>query len=207
MGFLKKLLVRVARQSPAMIVAMLALFVALTGTAVATTSALIGSAQIRNNSITGLDVKNRSLRPIDFRGSVRGPRGLRGLLGATGATGATGAAGAKGDEGRQGRSRPDAVGLSSTNGRRRRLRCDVSQAVTDLGGSGDVKSAASTPASAIRARLTSPSMGMRFRRITERHDDTPTCRRNPQLDVRERLTRRRGCGPVVVDSRAARPCC
>ena len=76
-----------ARQSPALIVAMLALFVALTGTAVATTSALIGSAQIRNNSITGLDVKNKSLRPIDFRGSVRGPRGLRGLPGATGATG------------------------------------------------------------------------------------------------------------------------
>ena len=80
MGLLKKLLARVARQSPALIVAMLALFVALTGTAVATTSALIGSAQIRNNSITGLDVKNRSLRPIDFRGSVRGPRGLRGRL-------------------------------------------------------------------------------------------------------------------------------
>ena len=85
--WLKKLLVRMARQSPALIVAMLALFVALTGTAVATTSALIGSAQIRNNSITGLDVKNRSLRPIDFRGSVRGPRGLRGLTGATGAAG------------------------------------------------------------------------------------------------------------------------
>ena len=102
MGSLKKLLVRVARQSPAMIVAMLALFVALTGTAVATTSALIGSAQIRNNSITGLDVKNRSLRPIDFRGSVRGPRGLRGLPGATGATGATGAKGDKGDTGAPG---------------------------------------------------------------------------------------------------------
>jgi hypothetical protein len=96
---LKKLLVRVARQSPALIVAMLALFVALTGTAVATTSALIGSAQIRNNSITGLDVKNKSLRPIDFRGSVRGPRGLRGLPGATGATGATGPKGDKGDPG------------------------------------------------------------------------------------------------------------
>jgi hypothetical protein len=85
-----------------MIVAMLALFVALSGTAVATTSALIGSAQIRNNSITGLDVKNRSLRPIDFRGSVRGPRGLRGLTGATGAAGAAGAAGAKGDKGDKG---------------------------------------------------------------------------------------------------------
>ncbi len=98
MGFLKKVLVRVARQSPAMIVAMLALFVALTGTAVATTSALIGSAQIRNNSITGLDVKNRSLRPIDFRGSVRGPRGLRGLPGATGATGAAAQPARKGDK-------------------------------------------------------------------------------------------------------------
>jgi Collagen triple helix repeat (20 copies) len=96
---LKKLLVRVARQSPAMIVAMLALFVALTGTAVATTSALIGGAQIRNNSITGLDVKNRSLRPIDFRGSIRGPRGLRGLPGAAGAPGTAGATGAKGDKG------------------------------------------------------------------------------------------------------------
>jgi hypothetical protein len=102
---LKKLLVRLVRQSPAMIVAMLALFVALTGTAVATSSALIGSAQIKNNSITGLDVKNRSLRPIDFRGSVRGPRGLRGLTGATGApgaAGAAGAAGAKGDTGEAG---------------------------------------------------------------------------------------------------------
>ena len=99
MNLLKQLLVRMVRQSPAMIVAMLALFVALTGTAVATTSALITGNQIKNNSITGLDVKNRSLRPIDFRGSVRGPRGLRGLPGATGATGAAGAKGDKGDTG------------------------------------------------------------------------------------------------------------
>jgi hypothetical protein len=85
-----------------LVVAMIALFVALTGTAVATTSALITGNQIKNNSITGLDVRNRSLRPIDFRGSVRGPRGLRGLTGATGATGAPGAAGAKGDKGDKG---------------------------------------------------------------------------------------------------------
>jgi hypothetical protein len=99
---LKKFLVRVARQSPAMIVAMLALFVALTGTAVATTSALIGSAQIRNNSITGIDVKNRSLRPIDFRGSVRGPRGLRGLRGLVGPQGPAGPQGLAGAQGIQG---------------------------------------------------------------------------------------------------------
>jgi hypothetical protein len=74
-----------------MIVAMLALFVALTGTAVATTSALITGNQIKNSSITGLDVKNRSLTPRDFRGSVRGPRGLRGLQGIQGVQGPPGA--------------------------------------------------------------------------------------------------------------------
>jgi hypothetical protein len=77
-----------------MIVAMLALFVALTGTAVATTSALITGKQIKNSSITGADVKNKSLTSKDFKGSLRGPRGLRGLTGATGATGATGPPGA-----------------------------------------------------------------------------------------------------------------
>jgi hypothetical protein len=102
---LKRLFSRFARQSPAMIVGMIALFVALSGTAVATTSALITGNQIKNSSITGVDVKNKSLTPRDFRGSVRGPRGLRGLTGApgaTGATGATGAPGAKGDTGAQG---------------------------------------------------------------------------------------------------------
>jgi hypothetical protein len=75
-----------------MVVAMLALFVALSGTAVATTSVLITGRQIKNNSITGLDVKNRSLRPIDFRGSVRGPQGLQGPKGEKGDSGATGSA-------------------------------------------------------------------------------------------------------------------
>jgi hypothetical protein len=100
---LRKVLLRLLRQSPAMVVAMLALFVALTGTAVATTSALITGNQIRNSSITGLDVKNKSLTPRDFRGSVRGPRGLRGL------TGATGAKGDKGDKGDPGAPNPNAA--------------------------------------------------------------------------------------------------
>lgn len=99
---MKRLLTRFMRQSPAMVVAMVALFAALSGTAVATTSALITGNQIKNNSITGADVKNKSLTPRDFRGSVRGPRGLRGLTGATGATGAPGATGATGAQGLQG---------------------------------------------------------------------------------------------------------
>jgi hypothetical protein len=103
---LKKLLVRVVRQSPAMVVAMIALFVALTGTAVATTSALITGSQIKNSSITGLDVKNKSLTPRDFRGSVRGPRGFRGLAGAKGD---------KGDKGDAGSSAPAGGVTSAVN--------------------------------------------------------------------------------------------
>jgi hypothetical protein len=77
--------------SPALVVAMLALFVGLTGTAVSATSALITGKQIKNSSITGLDVKNKSLTPKDFRGSVRGPRGLTGLQGPQGPQGPAGA--------------------------------------------------------------------------------------------------------------------
>ncbi len=82
-----------------MIVALLSLFLALTGTAVATTSALITGRQITDNSITGRDVRNKSLTPLDFRGSVRGPAGTRGAPGAAGVQGLQGAQGPKGDKG------------------------------------------------------------------------------------------------------------
>ena len=91
-----------ARVSPAFVVAMVALFVALTGTAVATTSALITGNQIKNGSITGLDVKNKSLTARDFRGSVRGPRGFTGAAGAKGDNGEKGDKGDKGDTGATG---------------------------------------------------------------------------------------------------------
>ncbi len=101
---MKKLLARLVRQSPAMIVAMLALFVALTGTAVATTSALITGKQIANSSITGADVKNKSLTGQDIKGQLRGPRGLRGAAGAAGAQGAAGTQGVQGVKGDTGDS-------------------------------------------------------------------------------------------------------
>jgi hypothetical protein len=107
---LRKVLVRLLRQSPAMVVAMLALFVALTGTAVATTSALITGNQIKNSSITGADVKNKSLTARDFRGSVRGPRGLRGL------TGAQGAQGLQGPQGPPGAPNPNATDSDKLDG-------------------------------------------------------------------------------------------
>jgi hypothetical protein len=104
----RRVIARLLRVSPALVIAMLALFVALTGTAVATTSALITGKQIKNSSITGLDVKNKSLTPKDFKGSVRGPRGL------------TGPKGDKGDKGDPGAPNPNAAnselldGLDST---------------------------------------------------------------------------------------------
>ena len=73
--------------SPGPMLGLLALCVALSGTALA--HGLINSADVVNNSLKGIDVKNKSLTKKDFRGSVRGPRGLRGPRGATGAAGAT----------------------------------------------------------------------------------------------------------------------
>ena len=99
---MKKLLASFARQSPSMIVAMLALFVAMGGTAIAASSALITGKQIKNSSITGVDVKNKSLTPKDFRGSVRGPRGAAGVQGPQGAQGPQGSQGPQGVQGAAG---------------------------------------------------------------------------------------------------------
>jgi hypothetical protein len=73
--------------SPGTMLGMLALCVALSGTALA--AATIGSSDVKNNSLRGIDVKNKSLTKRDFRGSVRGPRGLRGPTGPTGAAGSS----------------------------------------------------------------------------------------------------------------------
>jgi hypothetical protein len=91
---LRNAVARFVRQSPALVVAMLALFVAMSGTAIAAGQALITGKQIKNSSITGADVKNKSLTARDFKGSVRGPRGLQGPKGDKGDKGDTGAPGA-----------------------------------------------------------------------------------------------------------------
>ena len=84
---MRKVFARLGRVSPAMVVAMLALFVALTGTAVATTSALITGKQIKNGSITGLDIKNKSVTATDIKGRLRGATGARGPQGRRGRKG------------------------------------------------------------------------------------------------------------------------
>ncbi len=80
--------------SPGTVLGIVALCVSLTGTAFA--AGLIGSADVRNNSLRGIDIKNKSLTKQDFRGAVRGARGPQGLTGPTGSAGATGATGPTG---------------------------------------------------------------------------------------------------------------
>jgi Collagen triple helix repeat (20 copies) len=98
------------RPSPAFLLALAALFVALGGTAAATLS--VTGASIKNGTVTGRDVKDRSLgtRELTSRavGSLRGqagptgPQGASGPAGPRGATGAPGPAGPAGPEGPQG---------------------------------------------------------------------------------------------------------
>jgi hypothetical protein len=67
-----------------MVVALLALFVALTGTATATTVQLINGKQILNGSITGLDIKNKSIGKKKLVGNFQGPVGPPGPAGPAG---------------------------------------------------------------------------------------------------------------------------
>src|SRR4051812_1155568 len=64
--------------------------------------ATINSTDIINGSLTGADIKDHSLTPQDFKGSVRGPRGARGAQGQAGAQGVAGAQGPLGPQGAQG---------------------------------------------------------------------------------------------------------
>ncbi len=87
--------------SPAMIVALLALFVATTGTAVA--GVMITGANVKNNTLSTLDVmnntltttdvRNGSLLPIDFKKLPIGQKGPKGDAGENGAPGAPGVSG------------------------------------------------------------------------------------------------------------------
>lgn len=90
------------------VVATLALFIALGGTSYA--AIVVSGANVRNGSLTGLDVKNGSLGIREFaaqaRAALRGPAGANGAAGEQGAPGSTGPQGAPGADGRDGS--PDA---------------------------------------------------------------------------------------------------
>jgi hypothetical protein len=78
--------------SPATVIAMIALAVALGGTsyaAVVLPKNSVGTKQLKKNAVTSAKVKNRSLLKVDFKAGQL-PAGPRGAKGATGNTGATG---------------------------------------------------------------------------------------------------------------------
>lgn len=80
------------RPSPAMIVALIALFVSLGGAAFAAgilPKNSVGSKQLKKNSVTSVKVKDASLKAADFAAGQL-PAGAKGATGATGPKGATG---------------------------------------------------------------------------------------------------------------------
>jgi hypothetical protein len=96
---------RLGRPSPAMLVALLALFVALGGTGYAALKLpkdSVGSEQIKRNAVTSQKVKPGSLLANDFGASQRA--GLRGPAGPRGEQGRQGAQGIQGAEGPAGKS-------------------------------------------------------------------------------------------------------
>jgi hypothetical protein len=98
--------------SPAMVIALIALSVAAVETGFAGHGGrhgppgLVNALDVQNESLTGWDIKNRSLTPADFRGSVRGPRGPQGAQGAQGPQGPPGANGQNGANGAPGAPGP-----------------------------------------------------------------------------------------------------
>src|SRR5688500_6645293 len=63
------------RPSPSMAVSVMALVVASTGTSYAT--GLIGSADIRNNSVQSADIKDRTIKGRDIKNDVIGSNKIR----------------------------------------------------------------------------------------------------------------------------------
>ena len=120
---------RIGRPSPALVISVIALIVAVAGggsaiaDGVAKAAKLITGNQIRNGSVTSADIKDRSLLASDFKASERkklvgpdGPVGPTGVAGSAGAFRAPPARqGPKGDPGRPERRAP--TGSSATAAR------------------------------------------------------------------------------------------
>jgi hypothetical protein len=92
------------RPSPSIVVSIIA--VVLAGTGSATAARLIDGSQLANNSITSAKVRNSSLKVVDLspsaRAQLRGQQGPQGPKGDPGPQGEKGEKGEKGDPGPQG---------------------------------------------------------------------------------------------------------
>lgn len=87
------------RPSPAMVVALVALSVALGGVGYAASvlpASSVGTTQLKNNAVTAAKVKNGSLLAADFKAGQL-PAGPAGVAGAPGAPGPAGVPGAPGE--------------------------------------------------------------------------------------------------------------
>ena len=78
------------RITPAFVLAMLALFVALAGTATAGTAVLITGKQIKNGSIGLADISASAKQALKGQRGARGPAGAPGVMGAQGVAGPAG---------------------------------------------------------------------------------------------------------------------
>ena len=110
-----KTLMRRRRPSPAMLVALLALFVALGGSSYAAIrfpAGSVGTAQLKNGAVTKKKINKVTIRAL--KGN-RGPRGFQGARGAPGAPGPAGPAGTAGARGPAGPGMTDLEWVSSSN--------------------------------------------------------------------------------------------
>jgi len=104
----------IRRPRASTVIASLALFVALGGSATAAT--LITGAQVRNGSISGKDVRNSSVTGVDVKNGALGSAdfGKSTKASAKGARGEQGPAGQAGSAGGQGAPGPDGVAAPQT---------------------------------------------------------------------------------------------
>lgn len=100
-------MLRVPRPTYANVVATLALFFALSGTALAGAHVLITGADVKDRSLTGADLADHSVGVVKLtRGTAAHLRGARGPAGPAGPAGASGQAGNDGAPGAAGASGP-----------------------------------------------------------------------------------------------------
>jgi hypothetical protein len=101
------------RLTPAMVVAMIALLVAASGTAGAATSGLISGAQIKNGTIGLVDLSASAKKSQKGQRGLQGPAGPQGGQGPQGTQGPQGAQGPQGERGQAGERGPQ--GLSGAS--------------------------------------------------------------------------------------------
>jgi hypothetical protein len=96
---------RLRAPSPATAISLIALMVALSGTAYAASKlpkGSVGAKQIKTGAVRSTDLKDGSVKLKDLAAGLVGGPGLQGAAGQQGAAGPTGSAGPKGDQGAPG---------------------------------------------------------------------------------------------------------